>query len=242
MTTKLPPDHKIRPLVLWVSLLLASSASAQTVITTYTDLPTFTTAIGAVPVTVETFTASFHFPISTGVLNSATNLPAIGIVPGTIQPGVTYSTAIGTGNFFNIDGAGGFASPYLDTVTSVGPLTITFNGTASAFGFDTNTLMGSAFDIVINFTNATAYTNTIPLTSSSPTFYGFQSTSSNISSIVLVNNGVARSISFAIDNFRFTNSNVSAIPEPGTVTLLGGGFIGLLLLHRRRLRAGMRAH
>ena len=63
-----------------------------------------------------------------------------------------------------------------------------------------------------------------------------------VSSIVLVNNGVVNSISFAIDNFRFTNSNVTAIPEPGTVTLLGGGLIGLLLLHRRRLRAGMRAH
>lgn len=39
------------------------------VITTFTDLTAFNTAIGATPVTLEDFTATSRFPISTGVLN-----------------------------------------------------------------------------------------------------------------------------------------------------------------------------
>jgi hypothetical protein len=215
---KFPPGRIIRAFVLWLSLVLVSTTAAQ-VITTFTSLTAFNTAIGAVPVTLEDFTSSTHFPISTGVLNSATNLPDIGIVPGMIQPGVTYSTAIGTGSFFNIDAGGYFTTgPFLDSVYNaavIGPLTITFNGTVSAFGFETNTTAWTAFNITINFVDATSYTNpAVPVASSSSAFYGFQSTSSDISSILIINSSATSGMSFAIDNFRFTNSHVTAVPEP----------------------------
>lgn len=218
--------------VFLLALALPAALSAQTVITTFSSLTDFNNAIGSATVTVEDFTSTFHFPISTGILNSDTNLPGIGIVPGTIQPGVTYSTTIGTSNFFNIDAGGGFSGGFLDTVTGVGPLTITFNGTVTAFGFDTNTLMGSSFTITINFTSGAPYTNSFGITSSLPVFYGFGSNFDNITSVILL--GQSSSFTFAIDNFRFTNASV--IPEPGVAWLLGAGCVGMAVLRLRRRR------
>lgn len=216
--------------------------SPAQVITPYSSLSTFTTAIGAAPVTVEDFGSSIHFPISTGILNAATNLTVSNgapITPGLIQQGVTYSTAIGTGNFFNIDTGGGFTGGFLDTVTSVGPLNIAFNGTTSAFGFDTSTIIGSSFSITINFTSGGPYTNTFAVGSSSPTFFGFQGNASNISSIVL--GGGTSTFTFAIDNFRFINSNVASIPEPGTAGMIGLGLATMAALHRGRRRRALRS-
>ncbi len=73
------------------------------------DRSTFNAAVGTN--STDTFGPTDAFPISTGILNSSTNLTtATGgpILPGLIQPGVTYSTPIGTGFFFNIDAGGGF--------------------------------------------------------------------------------------------------------------------------------------
>jgi len=212
-----------------MAMSMTVSSLGQTIIT-FSSLSGFNTAIGAGPVTVEDFTSSNHFPIITGILNSLTNLvvtsgPAI--TPGLIQPGVTYSTPVGSGNFFNIDSGGGFTGGFLDTVTSNGPLTITFAGPVSAFGFDTSTIVGPSFAITINFTSGSPYTNTFSTVSTVPSFYGFQSTSTNISSVIV--GGGTTQFTFAIDNFRFTS-----VPEPGTVWLMGGGVALLAVLYRRR--------
>lgn len=50
------------------------------------------------------------------MLRAATDLPMIGIAPGDIVAGVTFSTPIGAGNFFNIDGGGAFAGGILDRI------------------------------------------------------------------------------------------------------------------------------
>ena len=84
--------------ILMVVVLAAAVGEAKAdAITTYSDRTAFDSAVGS-PLTVETFTSSYHYPISTGVLNSSTNLIVANgspILPGDIQPGVTYSTAIG---------------------------------------------------------------------------------------------------------------------------------------------------
>lgn len=62
-------------------------------------------------------------------------------MPGDILPGVTYSTApCYTGSAcLNIDGGGGYAGGFLDSLFNDGrALTIDFDDAQSAFGFDTN--------------------------------------------------------------------------------------------------------
>ena len=110
-------------------------------ITSYSSRASFDAAVG--PTTLENFTDQAHFPILSGVLNQFTR--EAGLSPGDIEAGVTYSTPIGTGNFFNIDLGGGFTGGFLDSVTSEGgdrPLNIAFDSPVAAFGFDTNQSMG----------------------------------------------------------------------------------------------------
>ncbi len=221
-------QRKMRRALLVVVLALGAggASQAQTIIT-YGSLSGFNTALGAAPMTVEDFTGTSHFPIPSGVLNSLTNLPGIGIFPGTIQPGVTYSTPVTSGLFFNIDAGGGFTGGFLDNAAvGTGPLTITFDSPAGAFGFDTDNLIVAPFTITINFTSGSPYNNSFSVSSSTPTFFGFQSTSANITSVVI--GGGSGPHSFAIDNFRFTS-----VPEPSTFWLIGGGLAALLGLRRR---------
>lgn len=124
----------------FLSTLCFSTAYAGP-ITTYNNLTSFNTAVGALSITVEDFTSTAHFPINSGVLNSATN--EAGITPGTIKSGVTYLTPLpGSGIFFNIDAGGGFDGGFLDTLDRNRVLTITFDNDIQYFGFDTNKVIG----------------------------------------------------------------------------------------------------
>ena len=206
-------------------------------ITTYTDRPTFESALG-VPFTVEEFTDDYHFPISTGILNSFTNLVVeygSPILPGYIKPGVTYSTAIGTGFFFNIDSGGEFEGGFLDGIVQPdfdNKLTITFDDPVAGFGFDTNYFMGSEFDITINFLSGQAYTNTFAVENLDfpLQFFGFISDSGDITSAVIFSNGT-NDFSFALDNFTYGGT---VVPEPSSLALTAIGGLGLIGLARRR--------
>ena len=212
------------------ALCLLATTQAQAQITMFTDRVNFNTVVGAT--TVEDFTGTSHFPITSGILNSSTN--QAGITPGTIKPGVTYSTPIGTGNFFNIDAGGGYVGGFLDRVTGTGgagnALQITFDGPVRAFGFDTNDLMGS-FTVGITY-SGTPYSTIF----SGAGFYGFQSGSQNITGATVF--GTSAFV-FDLDNFSFTSVVPAAppVPEPGSIALLLSlGTIGAAFLRRKQAR------
>lgn len=202
-------------------------------ISTFSDRTTFNGAAGG-SLTIEDFTTTSHFPISTGVLNSQTNLPSIGILPGDIEAGVTYSTAIGISNFFNLDAGGGYTGGFLDG-RGTGDLNIKFTGTdpnvarsVSAFGFDMGSLIGrdtTVSEVTISFLTDPdqvfnlAYPGTIE-------FFGFVSDASDITSVVVSHNDES-SFSFEMDNFTF-----QTVPSPSSLSLLA--VCGLVANRRRR--------
>lgn len=209
-----------------IALGLTSGLTNAASITTFTDRALFDAAVG--PTVLENFTSTSHFPIPGGTLDSTTSFGSLNA--GDIQVGATYSTPVGPGNYFNIDAGGGFTGGFLDSLSSTGErdLTITYDSSISAFGFDTNSLMPN-FDITINFTSGGTYTNSFSGISGM-TFFGFQSDLADISSVVIDGNG--SSFNFAIDNHSF--GGVSAVPVPAAVWLFGSGLIGLIGFARRK--------
>lgn len=203
----------------------------------YTSTSSFDTAMGA-KLNVEDFTNAVHYPITGGTLSSTTNATVANgsaITPGMILPGVTYSTPIGSGNFFNIDEGLYFTGGFLDR-TSGGSdnnsdvaLMTTFSPIVNGFGFLVSPLMGSELNVTINFTSgsSTSLTN-LSIPTSGVSFYGFVSDATDIKSATIYGNDPSRP--FAIDNF--TYPELQAVPEPssildtGLAMLAGIGFMG----------------
>lgn len=206
----------------------AAAPALADVITVYNDRGTFNGAAGAV--IVEDFTSTYHFPITTGVLNSETNLPNIGIVPGTIQEGVTYSTPIGDGNFFNIDAGGGYTGGFLDGFNpSDRVVTMDFHNAdpnspraVRAFGFDLGSLSSTDFDVDIYFSSGPMQHFNFPYPASL-SFFGFVSDARDITRVVVGNNGGF--FGFDFDNFTYDEIGAGGLhlsvagPCPGTVTV-----------------------
>jgi hypothetical protein len=221
----------------------AGMVNAQPV-TSYDDRIAFETAVAEL-LTVEAFTPTDHFPISSGVLNSETSEPLAtngGINPGDIMRGVTYSTPIGVGNFFNIDAGGGYSGGFLNSSSGSNnmPLTIGFWGSTpsdaaavSAFGFDSGVLDSSDLELTISFISRANQTFTLDR-SFGQRFYGFQSDVSDIVSVEIFNGGVG-SLGFDLDNFTFTNP--AAVPEPSS--LLATLCVGVCVLSRRQKRSSI---
>ncbi len=207
-----------------ITLINMSLAYSGT-ITTFTDRTLFDSAVGAT--ILEDFTNSPHLPIPNGTLSSTTSFGTLNA--GDIQPGVVYSTPLGSGNYFNIDGGGGFIGGFLDgAFPPTRDLTITYNSAIGAFGFDTNILMEPNFDIGINFLSGPTYNNTFSVTSTTNMqFFGFQSSLIDIQSVVIGSSN--STFGFAIDNHSFGGaaSGSAPIPEPATIALLGIGLAGL---------------
>jgi MYXO-CTERM domain-containing protein len=221
------------------SLIFAGAILSAGSITTYTDATAFGTAVGAV--SVEDFTSTSHFPILGLTLNSMTDLPAIGITPGTILPGVTYSTTVGAtqneDDPFNIDTASGYVGGVLDARTRDGinrPLIVTFTGPVTAFGFDTDGFYVPDYSITINFVTGPSDTITFsPANDSQLHFYGFASSAQDIVSATLTGSNSTTSNGFVIDNFTYTAPATTATPEPSTWMLGASGLLGLASLRLR---------
>ena len=122
------------------------------------DRASFEASLGG-PVTVETFTNDAHYPISTGVLNSHTDLVVASggpITPGMIKPGVTYSVDLPMPTYgFNIDLGAQFEGGFLDTVQGNGPLKVVFDAPVTGFGFDTNDFTGGVL-VTVHFSDQTS--------------------------------------------------------------------------------------
>jgi hypothetical protein len=214
--------HPLKQCVAALAMLAASAGASAGAITTFGDLAAYQGALGFAAETVEDFTATMHFPISAGILNSSTSLVVTygsPLLPGDIQPGVTYSTPVGSGFFFNIDEAAGFGGGFLDGQYGDDPnrqLTVAFDSTVHAFGFDTNELMGNNFDIAIRFASGPDYLANLAVgKSTAPQFFGFRSDSQDIIGAVIHGNGGddpvdGNGLAFALDNFRFSNGSGSS--------------------------------
>lgn len=223
---------KFLPLVAALVALGTSNVHAGSATLTH-DRAAFEAALVG-PFTVETFGDVYSFPISTGVLNSTTELvPTYGapIHAGDIQAGVTYSTPVGDSYFLNIDTGGGFTGGFLDGFygTYAGrQLTVKFDQPVSAFGFDTNNLGGSQ-QVTLSFTDHT--TQTFMTSTTEMRFFGFSG--SAIDSVTIGNTKDTRGFAFALDNVTF--GQTTAVPEPESLALtLGGLLMTATLLRRRR--------
>lgn len=223
--------------VLALCLLGASAAAAQAgTITATTDRAAFEAQFAGV--TVEDFGPQAAFPIASGILNSATDettANGVAIRPGDIVDGVTFSTPVGTGLFFNIDAGGGFTGGFLDGLGSANEnLTIAFDVPQSAFGFSTNSGLMRTFDLAIGFAGGGTFTGSYRTPGAGAlVFFGFTSDAKDISSVVI--DGTS-GFNFAIDDFTFpaVAPPATPIPLPAGLPLLLAGLGTLALMRRRR--------
>ncbi len=219
-----------------VSCCLAGVTAPVGAVTIYTDRAAFDAAVAAEQVTVEDFTDRYHFPISTGVLDHSTNLAvSFGdpILPGDIEPGVTFSAPIGVDKFFMINQGDSYEGGFLHGVEDRA-FTVAFDGQVKGFGFETNSVMGVAFDLVIRFSSGPDFTATMTVADTREMqFFGFVSDRADIVSADLQGITGTDTFSTAMDNFTFTAP--VPIPEPTSAALLVAAGV---VIAARRWRVG----
>ena len=184
-----------------ISLVVLGLLSSLTVahagtVTEFSDRAAFESGFNSV--TTEDFgdygSSTSTLTIASGVLNASTSA-SNGIVtvnPGDFVAGVTFSTPVGTGAFFNLDRNYFFSGMILSSLRSTGTrdLTVSFDTPQAGFGLDTSYLMRS-FDVTINFASGPSqtfsYAFPTPATYDEyiPTFFGWESSAADITSVVI---------------------------------------------------------
>lgn len=208
--------------------LLALAAPAEATISTYSTQSSFSSAAGSV--TTENFESCPHATTSFSGSVSSSSGPC-----SAITPGVTFSPQQGS---LYIAGPGQSTNP----TTALGmdlyasdPISITFGSGITAFGANlfqnfvggTQSSTDVAYNILVYGAGNTLLGTFNPLVSpNGGDFFGLTSTDAIFRIDVGLPNGYA-----VVDNVQF-----SAVPEPGTWTMLLLGFaaIGSALRRQRR--------
>jgi hypothetical protein len=154
---------------------------------------------------------------------------------------VTFSTTPGGLYTFNLDTNYFFSGAILSSVRGTSTnfygnrdLTVSFDAPQAGFGFDTSFLMRS-FDVTINFasgpsqTFSYAFSTPAVLDEYYPTFFGWESSAADITSVVIGSNLTGTTgNNFVLDNFSFAAS--AATPRPAALPLFASGLgaFGLL--------------
>lgn len=160
-----------------------------------------------------------------------------------VEQGVTFT---GSNALFLVDEAapGGFFNYGTGDSLLVGDgaapanifLTAALPANITAVGFDYATRSGTANSFIFTI-NETMITQNFTFTSSqfpARAFFGVTSTTPITSLRVAL---MAPTEQFLIDRFSIGQANVAAVPEPGTITLMGLGLAGLIGASRRKKKA-----
>jgi hypothetical protein len=237
-----------------LGVLASFTAAHAGTVTEFADRATFEAGFNSV--STEDFgdygSSTSTLTIASGVLNASTSATngIVTVNPGDFVAGVTFSTPVGTAAFFNLDRNYFFSGMILSSLRGTSTsyygtrdLTVSFDAPQAGFGFDTSILMRS-FDVTINFASGPSQTFSYAFPTPAvyaeyiPTFFGWESSAADITSVVIGSNLSSTSgLNFLVDNFSFAAATATPVPAALPLFASGLGAFGFLGWFRKKKAA-----